>query len=177
MTMVVFMRLPGAIGLLMAAISSALAATAPGNIDSSSLRSNQGLSAEPKLWRLIQNEPYVKSESQQSTQQLNTLKDIYAAIRHCYMPPRLDRARPGMRMTVQFAFTRAGDIFGKPRILYETTDATPEQQSAYRMAVAAALARCSPLPFSKSLGNAVAGRVLAMQFIDERNLRGAQRRP
>jgi hypothetical protein len=78
-----------------------------------------------------------------------------------------------MRITVQFAFTRDGEIFGKPRILYESPDATPEQQSAYRMAVAGALARCSPLPFSRSLGAAVAGRVLAIQFVDERNLRGA----
>jgi hypothetical protein len=82
-----------------------------------------------------------------------------------------------MRITVQFAYTREGEIFGKPRILYETPGASPQQQSAYRLAVAAALARCSPLPFSKSLGNAVAGRVFSIQFVDERNLRGAELNP
>ncbi|HWP27698.1 MAG TPA: hypothetical protein VNL39_15310 [Xanthobacteraceae bacterium] len=113
------------------------------------------------------------SNGRKLTRELHTLRDIYAALRRCYQPPPIEQAKPGMRITVQFAFTRDGEIFGKPRILYESPDATPEQQSAYRMAVAAALARCSPLPFSKSLGNAVAGRVLAIQFVDERNLRGA----
>lgn len=117
--------------------------------------------------------PPRQSNVQKSAHELNTLRDIFAAIRHCYQPPAIDQARPGMRMTVQFAYTRSGEIFGKPRILYETQGATPEQQSAYRMAVAAALARCSPLPFSKSLGAAVAGRIFAIQFVDERNLRGA----
>jgi hypothetical protein len=105
--------------------------------------------------------------------ELNTLDEMYAALRRCYVPPRLELAHPGMRMTVQFAFTRDGDLMGKPRILYESPGASPEQQSAYRAAVAAALVRCSPLPFSKSLGKAVAGRVFAIQFVDERNLRGA----
>jgi hypothetical protein len=114
-----------------------------------------------------------RSEGRTPPRELHTLKDIYAALRRCYQPPPIEQAKPGMRITVQFAFTRDGEIFGKPRIPYESPDATPEQQSAYRMAVAAALARCSPLPFSKSLGNAVAGRVLAIQFVDERNLRGA----
>ena len=116
------------------------------------------------------NDAAPKSESKP---ELNTLNDLFGAIRRCYVPPRLIEARPGMRMTVQFAYTREGEIFGKPRILYESPGASPVQQSAYRLAIAAALARCSPLPFSKSLGNAVAGRVFSIQFVDERNLRGA----
>jgi hypothetical protein len=121
-------------------------------------------------WR-VENAPH--SSRQKPPRELRTLKDIYVALRRCYQPPPIELAKPGMRITVQFAYTRDGEIFGKPRILYESPGATPEQQSAYRMAVAAALARCSPLPFSKSLGNAVAGRVLAIQFVDERNLRKA----
>ena len=78
---------------------------------------------------------------------------------------------------MQFAYTRDGELFGKPRILYETPGATPVQLSAYRMAAAAALARCTPLNFSKMLGGAVAGRVLSIQFVDERNIRGAELTP
>ena len=165
------MRLSGLIALvLIAAVAEFAAARA------------DGPPIEPNLLWLIQNEPHTRGESEKPGRgsatarpghELNTLKDIFAALRRCYVPPRIEQARPGMRMTVQFAYTRAGEIFGKPRITYETQGATPEQQSAYRMAVAAALARCSPLPFSKSLGSAVAGRVFAIQFVDERNLRGA----
>ncbi len=79
-----------------------------------------------------------------------------------------------MRITVQFAYTRAGDLFGKPHILFETDGISPQHQSAYRAAVAAALVRCAHLPFSESLGNAVAGRILGIQFVDERNLKQAE---
>jgi len=111
--------------------------------------------------------------AKKSGRELNTVDDLIAAIRRCYQPPGIDEARPGMRMNVQFSYDRNGELFGKPRILYETPGATPEQQSAYRMAVAAALARCGKLPFSTSLGSAVAGHIFAIQFYDARNLRGA----
>jgi hypothetical protein len=131
-------------------------------------------SDEPAIRWLVQSETHGDAEQNKSPQiELHTLHDIYTAIRRCYQPPPIEQSKPGMRITVQFTYTRDGVLFGQPRILYETSGATPEQQSAYRYAVAATLARCSPLPFSKSLGAAVAGRVLGMQFHDARNLRGA----
>ena len=89
-------------------------------------------------------------------------------------PPVWIRRFRGMRITVQFAYTRTGDLFGKPHILFETDGISPQHQSAYRAAVAAALVLCSHLPFSDSLGNADAGRILAIQFVDERNLKRAE---
>jgi hypothetical protein len=115
-----------------------------------------------------------RAEPGKTARELNTLKDIYDSVRRCYRPPSLDQAFPGMRITVEFAYTRAGDLFGKPRVLFETAGISPQHQSAYRAAVAAALVRCSHLPFSKSLGNAVAGRILTVQFFDERNLKRAE---
>jgi len=109
-----------------------------------------------------------------SGRELNTLKDIYDAVRRCYRPPSLDQSFPGMRITVEFTYSRAGDLFGKPHILFETAGISPQYQSAYRAAVAAALVRCAHLPFSESLGSAVAGRILAMQFFDDRNLKRAE---
>ena len=108
------------------------------------------------------------------THELNTLKDIYDAVRRCYRPPSRDQSFPGMRITVEFTYTRAGDLFGKPHILFETAGISPHHQSAYRAAVAAGLVRCAHLPFSESLGSAVAGRILAIQFFDERNLKRAE---
>jgi hypothetical protein len=177
------MRLLGLAGLVLAAGAVALTAARavapqePGQF---------GFPIEQNLLWLVQDDTQTHRSPETAPRglnaarpghELNNLKDIFTALRRCYQPPSIDHARPGMRMTVQFAYTRDGDIFGKPRIVYETQGATPEQQSAYRMAVAAALARCSPLPFSKSLGAAVAGRIFAIQFVDERNLRGAQLTP
>jgi hypothetical protein len=141
---------------------------------------------KPHLRRLVQNgthgnqstgDPLRGQNAARSGPELNTLDDLYKAIFRCFELPPLDQALPGMRITMQFAYTRDGELFGKPRILYETPGATPEQLSANRYAAAAALARCSPLNFSKSLGSAVAGRVLSIQFVDPRNLRGAELNP
>ena len=101
---------------------------------------------------------------------LNTYREVFAALEACYRPPPLDRARPGMQITFQLSFRRDGTILGEPRITYETPEASEDQRYAYRLAVAEALERCTPLPFSESLGGAVAGRPFNMRFIDSRLL-------
>jgi len=43
-------------------------------------------------------------------------------------------------------------------------------RDTYRDAVDAALKRCTPLHFSKGMAGAVAGRPIAIRFVDERTL-------
>jgi hypothetical protein len=43
-------------------------------------------------------------------------------------------------------------------------------RDTYRDAVGAALKRCTPLHFSKGMAGAVAGRPIAVRFVDERTL-------
>ena len=43
-------------------------------------------------------------------------------------------------------------------------------RDTYREAVDAALKRCTPLHFSKGMAGAVAGRPIAIRFVDERTL-------
>jgi hypothetical protein len=43
-------------------------------------------------------------------------------------------------------------------------------RDTYRDAVDAALERCTPLHFSAGMGGAVAGRPIAIRFVDERAL-------
>jgi hypothetical protein len=101
-------------------------------------------------------------------QELDTIDDIFKTLHTCWRPPPLDLARPGMEITFRLSFKRDGSILGKPRITYETPGATSEQRQAYREAVAQALVRCAPLPFSRSLGDAIAGRPVTMRLIDTR---------
>ena len=108
---------------------------------------------------------------------INTLDQIFAALRACWVPPRLEQSRPGMEVTVRLSFKRSGEIFGRPRITFESSAASDEERLAYRIALAEALKRCTPLPFTPSLGNAVAGRLLTIHFTDNRKLRQAQLRP
>ncbi|HEX2654618.1 MAG TPA: hypothetical protein VHN11_13325, partial [Xanthobacteraceae bacterium] len=51
---------------------------------------------------------------------------------------------------------------------YESAGAPPTKQESYVRAVAAALARCAHLPFSKGLGGAIAGRPLHVTFVETR---------
>ena len=106
---------------------------------------------------------------------LNTLKDLGAALRACWQPPPLAQSRPGMQITVQMTFKRSGELFGNPRVTFETAGASDDERLAYRIAVADALKRCAPLPFTQALGNAVAGRPFTMRFIDNRKLQQAER--
>ena len=105
---------------------------------------------------------------------LNTIKDMGAALQACWVPPPIDQSRPGMQITVQMSFKRNGELLGQPRITFESAGASDDERLAYRLAVAEMLKRCSPLPFTDALGNAVAGRPFTMRFIDDRKLKQAE---
>ena len=96
-------------------------------------------------------------------QQLETLKDVFVRLHHCWKPPPLSEANP-IDITVIVSFNREGVILGHPRITYETEQASDNDRVRYRIAVMETLQRCTPLPFSESLGGAVAGRPFAVTF-------------
>ena len=115
--------------------------------------------------------------AQKPQAQLNTLKDIGAALQGCWIPPPMDQSRPGMQITVLMSFRRNGELFGQPRITFESAGASDDERLAYRIAVAQMLQRCAPLPFTEALGNAMAGRPFRMRLIDERKLKQAENAP
>jgi hypothetical protein len=96
-------------------------------------------------------------------EQLNTIRDVVLAIHRCWRPPPPDKAGP-VDITVIVSFNREGAILGHPRISYESEEATDNDRIAYRVAVMEALQRCTPMPFTESLGGAVAGRPFAIPF-------------
>jgi hypothetical protein len=109
--------------------------------------------------------------------QINTLNELGAALRACWIPPSLDRSRAGMQVTVQMSFRRNGELFGKPKITFESSGASDDERLAYRIAVAEMLKRCASLPFTDALGNAVAGRPFTMRLVDDRKLKQAEHAP
>jgi hypothetical protein len=104
---------------------------------------------------------------------LNTLQDLFAALRACWTPPPEEDMRPGMEVSIRLSFDRAGNILGEPRFTYTTRDVTQAQRNTYRRAVVDSLNRCTPLPLTAGLGGAIAGRPLSIRFVDNRKLRGA----
>jgi hypothetical protein len=101
---------------------------------------------------------------------LDSIRDMFAALRACWVPPPKDEARHGMEYTIRFAFKRDGEIVAPPRVTYASHDAPANVRDIYRDAVNAALKRCTPLHFSDGMGGAVAGRPIAIRFVDNRTI-------
>jgi hypothetical protein len=98
---------------------------------------------------------------------LNTIRELLAALRAC--PVALPEVgRQGMQMTVQLSFKRNGEIIGTPRITFTTRSASAEVKDAYFQAITTGLQRCAPLSFTDGLGGAIAGRPIAIRYIDNR---------
>ena len=111
------------------------------------------------------------NESETSEERrLDTIRDMFAALRTCWEPPPKDEARHGMEYTIRFAFRRDGEMIAPPRMTYASHDAPAEMRDKYRDAINAALKRCTPLHFTDALGGAVAGRPIAIRFIDKRTI-------
>ena len=101
---------------------------------------------------------------------LDTIGDLFAALRSCWSPPPADEAREGMQMSVLFSFKRSGEIISAPRLTYSTREVPQQTRDLYRNAITASLDACMPLKFTGSLGGALAGRPIMIRYIDNRDL-------
>jgi hypothetical protein len=101
---------------------------------------------------------------------LDTIGDLFAALRSCWSPPPSDVARQGMQMSVRFSFKRSGEIIARPRVTYATAGVPAETRALYLKAIDASLTACVPLKFTAGLGGALAGRPIAIRYVDNRDL-------
>jgi hypothetical protein len=101
---------------------------------------------------------------------LDTIGDLFAELRSCWSPPPADSARQGMQMSVRFSFKRSGDIIAVPRLTYATAGVTSDIRDTYLKAINASLDACMPLKFTSGLGGALAGRPIAIRYVDNREL-------
>jgi hypothetical protein len=107
---------------------------------------------------------------QKPNHDLDTIGDLFAALRSCWSPPPADNARQGMQMTVRFSFKRSGDIIATPRVTYATAGVPADVRDTYLKAINASLNACVPLKFTDGLGGALAGRPIAIRYVDNREL-------
>ena len=96
-----------------------------------------------------------------STDPVDTLKEMSEAIYACWMPPA---GTAGMSLTLQFSLRRNGTLIGKPRATYLDLGTNPQLSRAFVASILKALDDALPLPFSDSMGGAIAGRMLAPRF-------------
>ena len=101
---------------------------------------------------------------------LDTIGDLFSALRSCWAPPADDTAREGMQMSVRFSFKRSGEIIATPQVTYATAGVPADARAAYLKAINASLTACMPLKFTGGLGGALAGRPIAIRYVDNRDL-------
>jgi hypothetical protein len=101
---------------------------------------------------------------------LDTIGDLFAELRSCWTPPPADTAREGMQMTVRFSFKRSGEIIATPRLTFATSGVPADTRTTYLKAINASLEACTPLKFTGELGGALAGRPIAIRYVDNRDL-------
>jgi hypothetical protein len=102
---------------------------------------------------------------------VHNLQDLSYAWGGCWSPPPVDRSRQPLDVTFQVSFKRSGELFGKPRTINFSREVTPEERERYYQAVAEAVDRCAQMPFTDSMGGAVAGRPFRINFLDRRDSR------
>jgi hypothetical protein len=117
------------------------------------------------------------NQDQDRDHQIDTIHDMFAALRACWQPPATEQEHQGMQMSVRFAFNRSGAIIGEPRVTFTTPGVDDKTRAVYHDAIMASLARCTPLHFTDGMAGAIAGRPLAVRFIDNRNQQGQQHQP
>ena len=103
---------------------------------------------------------------------LATIRDMFAAFRTCWVPPPKAEAHHGMEYTVRFALKRDGSLIAPPRMTYSSHGVPAAMRDVYRDAIDQALKRCMPLRFTDGMGGAVAGRPIAIRFVDDRTIDG-----
>ena len=75
-----------------------------------------------------------------------------------------EKADDDREITLRIAFQRDGNVLGAPRVTYVKA-AGAGGPAALRAAMARGLRACTPLPFTPSLGSAIAGRIFNIRFI------------
>jgi hypothetical protein len=101
---------------------------------------------------------------------LDNIGDLFAALRACWSPPPADAAREGMQMSVRFSFKRTGEIIATPRVTFATAGVAADTRATYLKAINTSLDACLPLKFTDGLGGALAGRPIAVRYVDNRTL-------
>jgi hypothetical protein len=75
-----------------------------------------------------------------------------------------------MEYTIRFALKRDGTMIAAPRMTYSSHGVPTTTRDVYREAIDEALKRCIPLHFSAGMAGAVAGRPIAIRFVDDRTI-------
>ncbi|MDG4902511.1 MULTISPECIES: hypothetical protein [unclassified Mesorhizobium] len=92
---------------------------------------------------------------------VNSIAEMSAAIYACWRPPH---GTAGLSLTLRFSLRRDGTLIGKPRATFSVLGSNDALNRAFVASVLEALDKALPLPFTESMGEAIAGRILSPRF-------------
>ncbi len=108
---------------------------------------------------------------------IDTIAALFRMLRACFVPPLEGDARPGTQVAIRLSFRRSGEMMPSPRWTYTSADTPGETRQLYRDAVTSSLAHCAPLHFSKGMAGAIAGRPIAIRYVENRQLPNGEAKP
>jgi hypothetical protein len=111
-------------------------------------------------------ETYIKPD-----RDLNTIDDLFTALRACWTPPPSDEAREGAEISVRFSLQRDGRLIGPPRITYVGDRVPKETRDIYFKSITASLDACMPFALTKGFASAIVGRPITIRYVDNRPLK------
>jgi hypothetical protein len=88
--------------------------------------------------------------------------DVQAHFADCFRPPHVD----GL-ITLYFSLTRAGQVYGRPRVVLIDFSGSPESRSRLSAESLKAFNKCLPIPLNEELARAIPGKVYFLQFNDK----------
>jgi len=133
------------------------------------LGENLQLTIDSTEWR--------RGERVDADHKVDTIRDLFAALRACWLAPDRDDERNDLQMAVRFAFKRTGELIGEPRVTYTTPGIDADTRKSYRQAIDESLGRCTPMPFTSGMAGAIAGRPIAIRYVDKRRRQEREHQP
>jgi hypothetical protein len=100
---------------------------------------------------------------------LNTIGDLFAALRACWTPPAADQSFSGMQISLRFSLNRQGNLIGEPRVTFATREVSQDTRDLYQDAFTRSLQDCMPLQLTRGFAGALAGRPIVVRVIDNRD--------
>ncbi len=116
--------------------------------------------------------PTLAQEQQQAPRPLNTLRDLNNALRKCWVWPSELDSSGNMDLTVMLSFRANGELFGG-RITHVSREVSDNERAIYYVALEKMISRCSHVPMTESLGQAIAGHPFFFRIVDTRRQKGA----
>jgi hypothetical protein len=102
-----------------------------------------------------------------STAVLNRYPEVAGALSRCFDPAASLGTRSWGEITLRVSFKRDGSVNGIPRVIYPAGPSDPALATELKSSLLSALAHCTPLHLSPSLGGAIAGQIFAIRFTQQ----------